>query len=157
RYHYDFYFDNPSDTTVELGLADKSCRCSDVQVAFLSPAQAAALEGKLDHETLMRLLSKDLTWQTLVKDQQGVTVPGNAMGLVRVNWKVGVESLDLDVTLWMRAPEGTAQKVTLRTPTLVVPAVLFDQTPIKLGEITPAAAPQAGSPDPKPHAEFDCW
>src|SRR5262245_42421849 len=68
RYH--FRLENKSGATAELGLEWPSCDCAGVDIAFLTAAQLAAIEGDRDHEAFEQVLPNDLSWQSLERDKK---------------------------------------------------------------------------------------
>jgi hypothetical protein len=176
--HYDYYFANPSDVPIDLGLMSKSCKCSTLYVCLLTqeeakryllwaPAAAAGQLGlintgilsavtqlQLENEVAPDLRKVKLHWTEMpVDDRKSWTVPPQGAGLVRVTWagkkdKFGEERLS--VTFWGQ-PHVTPNPRTLYRvglPVVWVPILRVMPPKHDLGDF---------SPREEKTAEFVCW
>jgi hypothetical protein len=128
--HHDFAFRNDTGGDVRVGVAGKNCKCSGLELFYLSPEDAARPQATLDAvravtggaaggpgAAFAQLLhappNASLPWAesaarsvTLVPDaRDGVAVPAGAVGWVRMTWtgeKSGPQLLRAD--LWMSDP-----------------------------------------------------
>lgn len=145
RGSYDFYFENNHAGEVRLGLESTSCDCSDVKAALLATSELKSrwndLESRRRQGDRGAVFSdKDLAWTVLDKIN-GMTVPENGKGLVRVGWyarKAEGTRLRLNVKVWANPHGLAAERVwtNLETSTIVVPRVLFDRGKISLGTLS---------------------
>jgi hypothetical protein len=115
---YDFWFRNDNTAPVQVGLLRANCKCSGVELAFLSEkgpqllaCTAAALigAGGLGHfptyvlhwSAMPKIQESAGTPQELLQGPDSVTVPGEAVGWIRMRWKgeqPGPRSLEATLT-----------------------------------------------------------
>lgn len=95
--HHVFWFDTKSDSPVRVGLYNKNCKCTRVEVTVLPDD----LKGKSDSELDGHADDPNLTWHVLDRDDtKGFFIPARAAGGVRLNWKgekLGKEKLVAEV------------------------------------------------------------
>jgi hypothetical protein len=127
--YYDFWFDNPHDVPIELGVGKKSCKCTVPSVCVLSPEEAqrykmgffqsAAAEFALSGQGFPPLLAQmkveqvvppALNWQPLAESEEhGITVGPHQSGMVRVAWdgaKAQSGSQLLQLGIWSQPQEN---------------------------------------------------
>jgi hypothetical protein len=177
--HYDFWFENPQDVPVELGIAYKSCKCTVPSVCILSPEEtqryrtwsygSAAAHVALAHQGMLPLLGQmqldqevtpgwsraRLDWQPLpVNDDQGVPVGPHFSGMLRIAWdgtKAQSGSQLLKVDIWMQAQEGTSAPRARQTIELPV----FWVTPLQF--VPPTLDAGELNPQQKRELLAVCW
>jgi hypothetical protein len=160
--YYDFWFRNPNDEPVTVGLNSVGCvRCTRVEIALESD-EWKVWQAKLDLNLMLRtqgrfdLLGDALTggcewalpepkrdWRILALGDSGFAVPAGASGWVRVHWtskKIGPETLS--ATLWTHAQDSSAPLMTLTVLVLMVPPVGVEPHTIDVGVIS-AERPQS--------------
>jgi hypothetical protein len=126
--HYDYWFENHNDVSLELGVLAKSCHCAEVALCVLEPSKleqckkwyyanacAETVSGCMGAwstlaQTAVQTAGFDIPWQdTTPNAQKGFIVGPKSGGIVRINWggKKAVRTADrLTVTLWTQATSG---------------------------------------------------
>jgi hypothetical protein len=114
--HCNFWFHNPQQRAIELGLVRTNCECTGVEMSLFSPEamptpedwtqfqssavggrastigvgvdglQGALVRGWMAEADLHRRLGEKLRWQAL-DQQHSARVPSGATGLLRINWE----------------------------------------------------------------------
>jgi hypothetical protein len=57
RGYWDYYFQNPSDQALELGLEKKHCQCSEVKVLLLDPAEDKKIRSRLPADATAQVVA----------------------------------------------------------------------------------------------------
>ncbi|GIW79267.1 MAG: hypothetical protein KatS3mg105_1074 [Gemmatales bacterium] len=159
--HVDFLFENPQSIPVELGMKEKNCKCSKVEVLLLSSeekrrySEKAPAAGQVGwaasglgnllaglHEQITRtsFLAETARWQELQRDGGNqVILPGNRSGVVRLSWQGRQPGPQrVKVVLWYR-PQSEAAKAkfeTLEALVTFVEPIMADRREIDVGELT---------------------
>jgi len=159
RYHHDFWFHNPNPVAMEIGLAQRSCKCAKVEVCTFDGdegkryqdwlRQTALAQVAVGQQGLLPLLSqlgvarygwgKRLAWRTMEPGEStGSPIPAKGSGMVRVSWegnKVGQERLTVD--LWAQAQEGKIQRTYthLEVPLHYVPPFRVNKLTEAIGDL----------------------
>jgi hypothetical protein len=173
--HYDFWFQNPNDFTVEIGLNQKSCTCSNVAALILTPEEEEGLRKKkpvsgvpqvsdasagpldilaaavaLNEEGKALFLKESKRWQPLREGNESpvASIPAKATGIVRLSWKgkQGVQRLIAE--MW--GQESGKAKTRNVVAKLEVPVVIV--APIQVFPETEAAF----TLEPTQSHEFEC-
>jgi hypothetical protein len=174
--HYDFWFQNPNDFAVEIGLDKKSCTCAHVDAFVLTPEEEQLLRKKmafsaptvvldasasalhslagiaatLDQDG-KNFLSQSERWQKLLDkdDTSLMKVPAKTTGIVRLSWrgeKPGGQRLGANVWGQLAGQTKTRNPVA----TLEVPVTIVP--PIQVFPETEAAF----TLEPAQSYEFTC-
>jgi hypothetical protein len=153
--HYDFWFQNPNDETVTVGLSYKKCTCSKVEIA-LESNEWRTWVAKLSLYLMLRtqgsfdLVGPALTssyewalpepkrdWHALVEKDSGFEVPAGATGWVRIDWESKKTGPDqLPVELWTHAKDSGAPLTRLVVMLVFVPPVGVEPRTIDVGVIS---------------------
>jgi hypothetical protein len=151
----DFWFQNDNAVPVKLGLKSKSCKCSEVLVAVVPPAEAKSYHSAAnssDSDPAIKLNPQPLE----IDDSKGVTVEPGAGGVVRLAWEDKKERQPtarderLVVEVWTQALEGGPKTVNrLELPVTFVPPLRIDKDAESLKD-------DLGLGDEK-MVEFKCW
>jgi hypothetical protein len=151
----DFWFQNDNSVPVKLGLKSKSCKCSEVLVGVVPPAEAklyhSAATGN-DSDPTIKLNPQPLE----IDDAKGVPVGPGEGGVVRLAWEDKKERQPtarderLVVEVWTQALEGGPKTVNrLELPVTFVPALRVDKD-------TDSLKDDLALGDEK-MVEFKCW
>lgn len=171
---YDFYFQNPATTEVEIGVEYQSCKCSKVEVLTFTPEEekiyqcavalptamlpsvpstsAVCVKAALD-EYKRGFLADEKRWQAAdVHEKTSVAVPAQSSGLVRVGWSAKQEGPQrLKVILWSQ-PRGD-ERYRSTTP-LEIPVTIV--APLSIQPHTMALT-SALAENGKETVSFVCW
>jgi hypothetical protein len=117
--HQDFWFRNPHDVSIEMGLEAKSCKCEKVEARLLSPEEEQKYQSSK--------VAPESGWQLLgnpANAEPPLTVPAGATGLVRLMWDGKAEKKQvLKISVWTAAPGDDLRNVsTLEASVDFVPA-----------------------------------
>ena len=120
--YIDFWFYNPNDAAVQLGLDRTNCRCGHVDVRVLPeerrswvPRAAVAAMGvgsvgPLQLLTLQRMathqIQDDIDGQELLKKNEEAPVPAGSIGWVRLGWGDRKGKQILEAGLWFDNPSN---------------------------------------------------
>jgi hypothetical protein len=144
----DFWFENPYEQPVDVGLRSKSCKCSNIECLPLTQEEAKKFRSEmpagvtaqvLDASSGIlsllsasaaasagpgRLLGQKDRWFTLVPgDDKGALVPEKGAGLVRINYEGRAKSpIRLTIKVWGQVheqPKTRGPDVSLEIPVLV--------------------------------------
>jgi hypothetical protein len=159
--HYDFWFQNPNDVPVTVGLSYKKCTCSKVEIA-LESSEWKTWEAKLALYLMLTtqgsfdLLGPALTggyewalpepkrdWKALVEKDEGFEVPAGATGWVRIDWsskKIGPDQLPVE--LWSHSTDSGAPLTRLSVTLIFVPPAGVEPRSVDVGVIS-AERPQS--------------
>jgi hypothetical protein len=101
--HFDYWFVNPHDASLKVGLIGQSCKCTEVRLSYLpedGPRRivcdavallGAGLAGAVPAVALQALatpeLQKGASEHEILKDKEAVNVPAKAVGWVRLMFK----------------------------------------------------------------------
>jgi hypothetical protein len=146
---HDFWFRNPNDFSVRLGLNQKNCTCSKVE-AGIAPSEGPVDDNNPPQPT------DGVKWQEMLSDSspggpKSLLVPPQAGGWVRLNWKVkeqGAKRLSAD--FWTQPaghvpPPRLEAAVTFVVPIQVIPA----NRELSAGTFEPGEKPR--------EITFLCW
>ena len=143
--HYDFPFQNATDSEGEFRLTNQGCGCSEIQYTLLDNVDAALdyhnqqLKGSLLKTTNDE--GKNFPWKTLNEtDGKWVKVPPKSSGLLRIRWTVRGKPGSYP-NLSMRIDHRTAGKdyrepLLLKVGVIVVMPILFSRTQINFEDIS---------------------
>jgi hypothetical protein len=94
--HHDYWFSNPHDVTVDLGIILKSCKCSSIYVCTLTPEEAKRFQAWSLGTAIYQMGFLTKWGQDLATAQQGLwgsmdqanvdTQPSDGMRGVKLNW-----------------------------------------------------------------------
>jgi hypothetical protein len=146
----DFWFYNPNDKEVKVGLELKSCKCSDVYLHLVPPEvlatyrpAVAGLGAGLSADgsllamapTMVALAAAESDWATdqLVRRGQGTelkdksdtyaVVPPHALGAIHLTWKTErAEARSLELKLWTDSKANSIPTL-LDAQTVIFPAL----------------------------------
>jgi hypothetical protein len=153
--HYDFWFQNPNDETVTVGLNRVGCaHCTKVEFALesndwktyqLASSVAGvygAFPGTLDWVPAAvgvrgwHVAEPARGWKVL-EEKPGFEVPAGASGWIRVDWdntkKVGKDTFT--AAIWTSAAQSHSPLIQLHVPVMLVPAVGLKQREFDVGAI----------------------
>ena len=83
---HDFWFKNENAQDLPVGVNNKTCQCTSVQL-WIAPKDWTEAPAAEDRDRRAKEL-ESVAARTELKDaEQGVTVPAGAVGLVRLGWK----------------------------------------------------------------------
>jgi hypothetical protein len=175
--HFDFWFDSPYGQAIDLGLRSKSCKCSKIEAIPLSAEEVkvireqlpASLAGQVamasagimpflgsaaaTNATSGRVLGMKDRWFTLLPgEDNGVLVPPNGGGFVRINVEGRAKGpLRLVIKVWAQSHGSTLT----RGPDLSMDVPVVVVQPLR---VTPEAQTVAFlTPNSKSETEFFCW
>jgi hypothetical protein len=153
--HYDFWFQNPNDVPITVGLSYKKCTCSKVEIALESD-EWKTWEAKLSLYLMLKtqgsldLLGPALTggydwalpeperdWKMLVEKDSGFEVHAGATGWVRIDWsskKIGPDQLPVE--LWSHSKDSGAPLTRLAVLLVFVPPAGVEPRMLDVGVIS---------------------
>lgn len=177
--HYDFWYHNAENAVMNVGLADKNCVCSQVELCQLTPSEAerflawsaathvltaaawqpvlghypTSVAGHLWDAALLEHFSESSPrWQPLTKDSAPVGVRPGAIGQIRLSWKGDKQdALRLSAVLTNRHADQPAGPPAL--PRLEIALAFVPAVRILPPSITLADLPARGTAE----AEFVAW
>ena len=130
--HFDFPFRSAADGPVELGLAAKSCDCTEIQLALLPESEwKRVTDALMKDPTADPPFTAPPTWQPLPQDElKGVRLEPGQGGLLRVTWngrKNAGERLNLKQRIWFQSPGQYTdrQAVDLEVPVVMANVINF--------------------------------
>lgn len=148
--HYDFPFRNVLGKPAEIGLLAVSCDCTSAEVAFLPKDEWERVVAELSKRPWADVeFTSAPDWHKVTKDEnEGLPVPADAHGLVRVTWKGRKETgerLRTQLRFWSQ-PAGDLsgrQFETIEVPVVMADAVMADPPRQSVGVLGPGDAGRA--------------
>jgi hypothetical protein len=101
--YHPFRYKSKVDTPTLVGVNWKNCKCASVELC-VAPDEWKALP---EEELVKKADDSSLKWISLAQDGPGFSIPGKAIGWVRVGWKAdksGDERFKAD--LWLYEPDS---------------------------------------------------
>jgi hypothetical protein len=101
--YHPFRYKSRVDTPTLVGVNWKNCKCASVEIC-IAPDEWKALE---EEQLAKKAEDPSLKWVPLAQDGTGFSIPGKAIGWVRVGWKAdksGEERFKAD--LWLHEPDS---------------------------------------------------
>ncbi len=145
---YDYYFENNSEQSVEIGLQKSSCDCSKVYGCVADPYQAKQYLTKLQEIFAWRnppnpKSQKDFHWIPLEQNLvEGFEVPPGRSGMIRLTWtgrRSPGEPLRLKLTLWVqeKGNQKTRANVVLQALVRMASPIQFLSRKVRVGAVVP--------------------
>src|SRR5262249_30545364 len=117
----DFRFHNQRDNSVTIGLELKSCQCASILI-WVGPGQCKGLDPE---ELRKRAADSAPTWTPLEQGGEGVNIPPDGVGLLRLKWKTPKQDdARLGVGFWVDEA-GDRQYQGIEVPVNFVEAVVL--------------------------------
>jgi hypothetical protein len=147
--HYDYVFENVTDSEAETGVYETSCKCSEVEICVLNPSQSQAVASALAARKPPLALVGNVDWQKVEVDREmrkSVKVPPKCSGVLRLHWhapaanaEVAQQPLTVKVSVWSRG-SGQAHNrvpVDLLAGVYYVRPALFEPEVLQFGILGP--------------------
>jgi hypothetical protein len=126
---YDYWFTNPGNQPVRVGVEKKNCQCAKVELALLPRewwGKDLTKEGGKRGELLAGVA--DLSWEELLEEGKLVEVPPGAAGAIRVGWQAHPQPMFKEIKAAMvtesrgktGAPVGLEAKINFVEPVRVL-------------------------------------
>jgi hypothetical protein len=176
--HEDFWFQNPNDYDVDIGVEAKSCKCSQIKLFNLDESEERALRGPLSpaaaadwlagaagllpylttvgaaQVSVYPFMASGLRWRDLmVADSRGLPVRKKSTGFVRLMWDGRLQdTIRLGMKLWVQRagdPQTRGGWTNLELPVNIVPSLRVWPLALRL--------PDMDSTSPIASAEFYAW
>jgi hypothetical protein len=153
---YDFWFENKKNVPLKVKLQVVGCKCTTVDTVLLPEDARPLTKEQLDERA-----KAGLEWKELARDgSKSVTVPAQALGGVRLNWKgehAGADTVRAE--LLAEQPSGAVELVQLQVPVFYVDPVRvaaedFPTDPSRLESEAPLGIITGGETK---SAKFLCW
>jgi hypothetical protein len=138
--HFDFPFENLSGQPAEIGLLDRSCDCSHLEVCLVPPLEWEQYRKEIDKNPLTAKPG-NWTWEMVPPNNtKGFEVPADAKGLVRVGWegrKGPGSRLNLRIKVWHQPLGNVAQRdfEDLDVPIVMAAPLMFSPPRDNLGTL----------------------
>jgi hypothetical protein len=176
--HFDFWFQNPNDYDVDMGVEAKSCKCSRLEILNLEAEEERALRealppaavadclagaaGLLPYLTTVGsaqilvypFMARGPRWRDLIAlDKQGLPVRKNSTGFVRMIWDGrDQDPIRIGAQLWVQhagSPDTRGGWTNLEVPVNIVPSLRVWPSALRLADMD--------STSPTASAEFYAW
>jgi hypothetical protein len=176
--HEDFWFQNPNDYDVDIGIEAKSCKCSQVKLLNLDESEERALRGPLlpaavadwlvgaggllpylttvgaTQMSVYPFMASSSRWRDfMVADSRGLPVRKKSTGFVRLTWDGRTQdTIRLGVKLWVQRsgdPQTRGGWTNLELPVNIVPSLCVWPPALRLADMD--------STSPSASAEFYAW
>jgi hypothetical protein len=129
--HQDFWFRNPHDVSVDIGLEAKSCKCESVEIRLLSSEEEQLYQSE-------RKVPADRDgWQllgTAANSEPPVPVPPGRTGLIRLLWDgKEAKAQRLKIEVWSAAEgDDLRDRTTLECGVQFVPPFITEPATLQL-------------------------
>jgi hypothetical protein len=176
--HEDFWFQNPNDYDVDIGVEAKSCKCAQIKLLNLDESEERALRGSLPpaaaadwlagaagllpylttvgaaQVSIYPFMASSSRWRDLmVADSRGLPARKKSTGFVRLVWDGHKQdTIRLGVKLWVQRtgdPETRGGWTNLEVPVNIVPSLCVWPRALRLADMD--------STSPTASAEFYAW
>jgi hypothetical protein len=151
--HFDFPFENVAGQTAEIGLIERKCDCSHLDVCLLPAAEWERYREEIQKNPMTAKPGEWTFTKVAESDTKGFEVPAGAKGLVRLAWqgrKGPGSRLNLGVKVWHQPLGNLGQRDfdDLEVPIMMAAPLMYIPPRVDVGTLVARASAEA---------EFTLW